>query len=130
MLGRIRYKENYPGTIFRKTGPSPVIAMFLGRTVLKKNHTGKTLLPSIYVVKHAYKGTIGDRYFSVAGSLRFIQVLVIWITGIRSPRDCKYFPLNSGFRCAQVLFKKSSYVCVCVCVRVYVYVYRFIHSQA
>ena len=81
-------------------------------------------------MKHAYKGTRGERNFSVAGSFRFIQVLVIWINGTQSPLDCKYFPLNLGFRYVQVLFKKISYVCVFVCVRVYVYVYRPTHSQA
>ena len=104
--------------------------MLLGRPILKKNRTGKTFLQSIYIyiyiyiVIHVYNGTIGDRNISVVGRFRFIQVLAIWITGTRSPRDCKYFALSSDFRYVQVLFKKGSYVCVCVCVC------RPIHSQA
>jgi hypothetical protein len=120
----MRWKENYPGTIFLKNDPSPVVAMLLGRTILTKNRTGKTFLPPIYIVKHAYNGTIGDRNFSVAGRFRFMQVLAVWITGTRSPRDYKYFPLSSGFRYVQILFKKGSYLWVCVCVC------RPIHSQS
>ena len=81
MLGHIRWKENYPGTIFLKNGSSPVITMLLGRTILTKKCTEKTFLPPIHVVKSAYKGNTGDRNFSFAGGFRFIQVLVVWITG-------------------------------------------------
>ena len=80
----MRWKENYPATIFLKNGPSPVINSHVSgkdhpyEKSYRENFSASYIYIYIYIYieKHAYNGTIGIEVFPLQeGSVlyRYLQ---------------------------------------------------------